>query len=135
MPVKALQVEHRVDPDAVRVGAGRRADDHDRAADLLAGERFDLLLAHVLDLEALVAQRRVVDRLRALAEHHEVRVSVGQALIVDDLGVLEAHLPRQLLRGLARGEPVGHGQREAELHDPVAEMVGVGLHALEIDPP
>jgi len=47
--------------------------------------------------------------------------------------VLEAHLPRELLRGLARGQPVGHGQREAELHDPVAEMVGVGLYLPEVD--
>ena len=32
--VKALQVEHRVDPDAVRVGARARADDDDLAAQL-----------------------------------------------------------------------------------------------------
>ena len=64
-------------------------DDHDRAADLLARERLDLLLAHVLDVEPLVAQRGVVDGVHALAEHHEVRVALGQALVVDDLGVLE----------------------------------------------
>ena len=52
-------------PDAVRVRAGRRADDDDRAADPLGGERLDLVLAHVLDVEALVAERGVVDRLRA----------------------------------------------------------------------
>ena len=102
---------------------------------LLAGERFDLVLAHVLDVEALVAQRGVVDRLRRLAEHHEVRVAVGQLLVVDDLGVLEAHLRRQLLRGLARRQAVGDGQREAELHDPVAEVVGVRLARARDRPP
>ena len=40
---------------------GGRADDHDRTADVLGGEHFDLVLAHVLDVEALVAQGGVVD--------------------------------------------------------------------------
>ncbi len=71
----------------------------------------------------------------ALAEHHEVGVAVGQALVVDDLGVLEPHLRRQLLGGPARRQAVGDGQGEAELDDPVAEMVGVGLDALEVDLP
>ena len=71
----------------------------------------------------------------ALAEHHEVGVAVGQALIVDDLGMLEAHLHRQLLGGLARRQAIGDGQREAELHDAVAQMVGVRLDVLEIDLP
>ena len=112
-------------PDAVRVRAGARADDDDRAADVLGGEAFDLVLAHVLDVEALALQRREVDRLRAAAVHHEVRVALGELLVVDDLGLLEAHLAGQLERGLARRQRVGHRQREAHLHEPVAEVVGV----------
>ena len=64
------------------------------------------------------------------AVHHEVGVSIGEALVVDDLGVLEAHLAGQFHGGLARGEAVGDRQREAELHDPVAVVVGVGLDVL-----
>ena len=56
--VVALEVEHRVDADAVRVRAGARADDDDRPAEVALGEAFDLVLAHVLDVEALALQRR-----------------------------------------------------------------------------
>jgi len=47
--------------------------------------------------------------------------------------MLEAQLRDELLRGLARGQAVGDGQREAHLHDPVAEVVGVRLDLLEVD--
>ena len=97
MAVIALQVEHRVDPDAVRVGAGARADDDDLAADPLARELLDLVLAHVLDVEALALERLEVDRRGAAAVHHEVRVAMRQLLEVDDLGLLEAH-PRAPVR-------------------------------------
>ena len=55
--VVALEVEHRVDPHAVGVRAGARADDHDLAPDVLLGEALDLVLAHVLDVEALALHR------------------------------------------------------------------------------
>ena len=123
-------------PDAVRVRARRRADDDDRPADLRGSAKSSISSSVMYSIvKALVAQRRVVDRLRCLAEHHEVRVAVGQLLVVHDLRVLEAHLRRQLLRRLARRQAVGHGQREAELHDPVAEVVGVGLDPREVDLP
>ena len=73
--VVALEVEHRVDAHAVRVRAGARADDHDLAPDVLGGEALDLVLAHVLDVEALALQRGEVDALRAAPVHHEVRVA------------------------------------------------------------
>ena len=135
MAVKALQVEHRVDAHAVCVGARACAHDDHRASDVLAREGLDLLLGHVLQLESVLAERRVVDAVGALAEHHEVRVAVGQALVVDHLGTPQPHLRRELLGGPARREPVGHRQREAQLHDPVAEMVGVGLDPGEVGRP
>ena len=65
--VVALEVEHRVDADAVGVRARARADDDDRAADVRLGEVLDLVLAHVLDVEALALQRREVDARAASA--------------------------------------------------------------------
>src|SRR6185312_6590444 len=100
--VVALQVEHRVDPDAVRVRAGRGADDDDLAAHRLLGEALDLVLGHVLDVEPLALQRREVDGGDAAPVHDEVRVALGQLLVVDDLGLLEAHPSRQFQRRLAR---------------------------------
>ncbi len=131
--VEALEVEHCVDPNAVGVGAGGGADDDDRPADVLLGVRFDLLLGHVLDdVDPLFGEGGVVDGVHGVPVHHEVGVAVGEALVVDDLGMLEAHLAGQLHGGLARGEAIGDRQREAELHDPVAVVVGVGLDVLLI---
>ena len=47
--VVALEVEHRVDPDAVRVRSGARPDDDDPAPQVLGGEALDLVLVHVFD--------------------------------------------------------------------------------------
>ena len=88
---------------------------------------LDLVLAHVLrHLTSLGGEGGVVHSVLAGAVHHEVGVTVGEALVVDHLGVLQAHLAGELQRGLARGLSVGYGQGEGELHEPVAVVVGVG---------
>ena len=103
------------------------------APEVLLREALDLVLAHVLDVEALALQRREVDRLRAAPVHHEVRVALGQLLVVDDLRLLVAHLRRQLQRRPAGRERVGNGEREAHLHEAVVEVVGVGTDGGQVD--
>jgi hypothetical protein len=131
--VVALEVEHRVDADAVRVRAGARTHDHDRAPEALAREGFDLVLAHVLDVEALALQQREVNGLCTAPVHDEVRVALRQLLVVDDLRLLEAHRRRQLQRRPACGERVRDRQREAHLHEAVVEVVGVRAHRGQVD--
>jgi hypothetical protein len=135
MAVIALQVEHRVDPHAVRVRARRRAHDHHPAAEVLLDEPVDLILAHVLDVKALALQLREVDARHAASVHHEVRVALRQLLVVHDLRGLEAHLARQLQRRPARRQRVRHRQREAHLHEAVAEVVRVGLDRGQVHAP
>ena len=105
LAVEALDVEHRVDADAVRVGARTRADDDDRAPDVTLGVLLDLVLGHVLDGEVVAADRGVVDGVGAAAVDDEVGAVVDHPLGVDDLRACEAHRLGQLQGGPPRGRP------------------------------
>ena len=86
MPVKALLVEHRVDANAqVSVPVAAPTITIGRPSALTANASISLL-AHVLDVEPSSLSEAKSTVCPALAEHHEVCVAVGQALIVDDPG-------------------------------------------------
>ena len=123
--VVALEVEHRVDPTLCVSEPVLAPTTTILRPSVSCGQSLDLLLAHVFDVEALAGESGEVDALHAAAVHDEVGVALGQLLVVDDLGLLKAHRDGQLERRPAGGQRVGHRQREAHLHEPVSEMVGV----------
>ena len=128
LPREPLDVEDRVDPHRVGVGADARTDDDELAAQPLAdlgvgvagGQQRELPLvdddvAHVDE----VGDRPVDD------EEREVR---AHRLGVHEQRRLEPHLGRELERGTLGTLVVRQGQGEGHLHHAVAGRVAVGAH-------